>query len=183
YHRSKRRAESIARAFRGEWTICRPGNVYGPGDEQISQLLRMVRGASPILPIIGDGDQPFQPIWWEDLARALAEVIERTDLAGRELDLAGPDVTSQNDLIERMKALTGRDMLTVSVPEFLASAGAQALSLLGRDIGMSESQLEMLNEGNVIPAGGANALTDVLSVVPTRISDGLRVLADQQPEQ
>ena len=54
-------------------------------------LLRMVRSPSPIVPVIGDGDQPIQPIWHEDVAKALAEVVERTDLNGRELDLAGAE--------------------------------------------------------------------------------------------
>ena len=183
YHRSKAKAESIVRQFDGAWTICRPGNVYGPGDEQISQLLRMVRGVSPVLPVIGDGDQPFQPIWWEDVARAIAEIVERSDLDRRELDLAGPDLTSQNDLIKRLKALTGRDVMSVPVPGFLASAGAKALSLVGWDVGLNESQLTMLTEGNVIADGGVNALTEVLSVLPTKLGDGLRMLADQQPEQ
>ena len=89
YHRSKRDAEELVRKFHGAWTICRPGNVYGPNDEQISLLLRMVRSPSPVVPRIGDGDQPIQPIWWEDCANALATVVERPDLAKRELDLAG----------------------------------------------------------------------------------------------
>src|SRR5256885_7401440 len=50
YHASKRKAEQLVRRFRGEWTICRPGNVYGSGDEQISLLLRLVRSPSPLGP-------------------------------------------------------------------------------------------------------------------------------------
>ena len=38
YHRSKREAERIVERFVGNWTICRPGNVYGPGDGQISVM-------------------------------------------------------------------------------------------------------------------------------------------------
>ncbi|MDB4916540.1 MAG: hypothetical protein JWM95_4184 [Gemmatimonadetes bacterium] len=95
YHQSKRRAEALVREFPGNWTICRPGNVYGPGDEQISVLLRIVRGASPLVPTIGDGEQRFQPLWWEDASAALASVVERHDLGGRELDLAGAEVTSR----------------------------------------------------------------------------------------
>ena len=67
----------------------------------ISLLLRLVRGPSPIVPRIGDGDQPIQPIWGEDCAEALATVVEGIDLAGRELDMAGPEVPAQNDLIAR----------------------------------------------------------------------------------
>ena len=43
YHRSKLRAEGAVRAFTRGWTILRPGNVYGPGDEVVSLLLKMVR--------------------------------------------------------------------------------------------------------------------------------------------
>lgn len=183
YHRSKREAESMVREYRGAWTICRPGNVYGPGDEQISVLLRLVRGASPIVPKVGDGEQPFQPLWWEDAAAALATVVERPDLAGRALDLAGDEVTSQNDLIARFSAITGRNVHSIALPEFIATLGAKAVSLVGWDIGFSDDQLQMLREGNVIAAGSENALHAVLGVEPTSLDAGLRALCDLQPEQ
>ena len=50
YHRSKKSAEELVRKFHGGWTILRPGNVYGPGDEVVSLLLRMVR-TLPAMPI------------------------------------------------------------------------------------------------------------------------------------
>ncbi len=183
YHRSKFEAEKLVRRFGGNWTICRPGNVYGPGDEQISLLLRIVRGASPIIPKVGDGMQPFQPIWWEDIAKALVAVVERTDLAGRELDIAGAERTSQTDLLERFSQITGRSIHSVPVPEFLATLGAKAVSLVGWDIPFNEDQLQMLREGNIIEDGQPNALTDVLGITPTPLDEGLRHLADLQPEQ
>lgn len=183
YHRSKSEGERITRAFRGAWTICRPGNVYGPGDEQISVLLRMVRGPSPVVPKIGEGDQPFQPIWWEDAAVALADVMERDDLAGRELDLAGDETTSQNDLLQRFNTITGRDVTSIALPEAVATLGAKLVSLVGWDVGFTDDQLQMLREGNVIEPGGINGLTDVLHITPTSLDAGLRALCDLQPEQ
>ncbi|HEY0867084.1 MAG TPA: NAD(P)H-binding protein, partial [Fimbriimonas sp.] len=41
YHRSKLDAENLVRTFSRDWLICRPGGVYGPGDETISVLLGM----------------------------------------------------------------------------------------------------------------------------------------------
>jgi NADH dehydrogenase len=146
-------------------------------------LLRMVRGASPIVPKVGDGDQPFQPIWWEDAAFALAEVVERDDLAHRELDLAGNEQTSQNDLLARFNTITGRDMRTIALPEAVVSIGAKAISLVGWDVGFSEDQFQMLREGNVIAPGATNALTETLGIEPTPLDAGLRALCDQQPEQ
>ena len=183
YHRSKHEAEELVRDFRGAWTICRPGNVYGPGDEQISVLLRMVRGASPVVPTIGDGDQPFQPLWWEDAAVALATVVERDDLGGQTLDLAGSEVTSQNDLLARFNAITGREVLSVGLPEFVATLGAKAVSLVGWHVGFTDDQLQMLREGNVIGPGATNAFTTVLGLTPTPLDTGLRALCDLQPEQ
>ena len=183
YHASKREAEALVRQFRGQWVITRPGNVYGPGDEQISLLLRMVRSPSPIIPRIGDGDQPIQPVWWEDVAAALANVVERTDLGGRELDIAGCDLTSQNDLIARFSRITGREVHGVSVPGFLATLGAKVVSLVGWNLSFNEQQVTMLHEGSAIAPGGVNALDTVLRVTPTPLDDGLRRLADAQPEQ
>ena len=183
YHASKREAEQLVRRFRGQWVIARPGNVYGPGDEQISLLLRMVRSPSPIVPKIGDGDQPIQPVWWEDVAIALANVVERTDLGGRELDIAGPELTSQNDLIQRLSRITGREVHAVAVPDFLATLGSKLVSMVGWDMQFNEEQVTMLHEGNAIPPGGVNALDTVLKVTPTPLDEGLRMLADAQPEQ
>jgi nucleoside-diphosphate-sugar epimerase len=42
YHRSKLAAEDHVRSFAGDWVVIRPGAVYGPGDEQLSVLLRHV---------------------------------------------------------------------------------------------------------------------------------------------
>jgi NADH dehydrogenase len=41
----------------------------------------------------------------------------------------------------------------------------------------------MLMEHNVIPPGELNALTDLLGIVPTPLDEGLRRLANSQPEQ
>jgi NADH dehydrogenase len=182
YHRSKREAERIVEGFKGAWTICRPGNVYGPGDGQISVMLRLVRGVSPIVPKIGSGDQTFQPIWWEDLAKALATALERDDLAGQVLDIAGGEVTSQNDLHQRMSRITGRDVQSIPVPEMLATLGAKAISMVGWKIPFSDAERQMLREGNTIAEGRSNGL-EVLGVTPTPLDVGLRQLAELQPEQ
>ncbi len=182
YHRSKRRAEDIVRNFGGGWIILRPGNVYGPGDEVVSLLLTMVR-TLPVVPVIGTGDDKFQPIWVEDLAAALSQCVRRTDLHGRVLELAGEEKTSFNDLLERMSEITGRSPARIPIPPFLASAGATIAGLLGAKIPINESQLIMLTEGNVIATPGANALVGVFHITPTPLDSGLRKLADGLPEQ
>ena len=79
YHRSKFAAEEIVERSGLSWTIVRPGTVYGPGDEVISTILKMVRSL-PAIPVIDDGEQLFQPIWYEDLGRAIARRCSTTKI-------------------------------------------------------------------------------------------------------
>lgn len=183
YHASKRQAEELVRRFPGDWLILRPGNVYGPGDEVLSYLLQVVRSA-PAVPVIDGGDQPFQPLHAEDLGAALAAAVIRNDLSRQVLLLAGPEVTTTRDVLDRLARLTGRDPVRLPVPGALAALGAQAASLLlGVRVPLNDDKVTMLREGNVIPPGEVNALTEVLGVTPISLDEGLRRLATTQPEQ
>lgn len=181
YHRSKVRGEEVARTFDGNWTIVRPGNVYGPGDEQISLILKMVR-TLPAVPVIAGGDQPFQPIWADDAGAALALAAERDDLAGRVLEVAGPEQTTFDNLVERLARLTKRDPIRLPVPVPLASMALRAANALGADLPVDSGQLTMLGEGNVVTSPSGNALTTVFGLAGTKLERGLAMLADSQPE-
>lgn len=182
YHRSKLVAEDVVRAFSRDWVVLRPGAVYGPGDEHVSVLLRMIRSL-PVIPTIGDGTQRFQPVWHEDLGEVLAISVERDTVKCCTLEVAGPDLTSQNDLTDRLRKLTDRAAPQAPLPEMFASWGLRALDAIGIDIPFTEGQLKMLSEGNFIAPGKSNALTDIFGVAPTGLDEGLRRLANEQPDQ
>jgi NADH dehydrogenase len=167
YHRSKRAAESLVESSGLDWTIVRPGNVYGPGDEVLSRILKMVR-TLPAVPVIDDGTQEFQPIWHEDLAKILAEAAERRDLRALTLDAAGGEITTMSDVLERFREITGRSPVKVPVPQALAQ------------FGVDENVLTMLNEKNVVR--GRNA-AEVLGIDTTPLDEGLRRLADALRER
>ncbi len=182
YHRSKRRAEALVRGFAGAWLICRPGNVFGPGDGQVSLLLKMVR-TLPAVPLVGSGDDPFQPVWCEDLGEALARAATREDLVGRELDLAGTEITSMNDLLDRFEAMTDRHPVRVALPAWVESTGAKLAAKVGIETPVGADQITMVVEGNVIAEGRSNALTEVLGVRATPFDESLPKLGDSLPER
>jgi uncharacterized protein YbjT (DUF2867 family) len=175
YHRSKREAEQLVRQSALDWTIVRPGNVYGPGDEVISLVLKMVR-TLPAVPVIDDGEQEFQPLWHEDLAKVLAAAAERVDLSGKVLEAAGPDVTSTNDLLRRFAEITDRSPMRIPVPAMFAQLASR---LAPADLPVDENKLTMLGETNVVR--GENAL-EMLGIEGTSLDRGLRMLADALPE-
>ena len=181
YHRSKLRAEEVARTFGGNWIILRLGNVYGRGDEQLSLILKMVR-TLPAVPVIAGGDRPFQPIWAGDAGEVLALAAERDDLAGRVLEIAGPEQTTFDDVVERLARLTKRDPIRLPVPVPLASMALRAANALGADLPVDSGQLTMLSEGNIVTSPSGNALTTVFGLAGTKLDEGLAMLADAQPE-
>lgn len=192
YHKSKSQAESLVRNFGGEWLILRPGNVYGPGDEVISTLFKMVR-TLPVIPMIGDGDQKFEPIWFEDLGVAIARAVDDSTLSARTLDLTGGETTSTADLIQRICEITGRQPTQVPLPAWLAQIGTKLAesfggfgqsmaSMSGVGMPINSSKLQMLEEENVVKNQGGNALTEVFKITPTPLNIGLRELADSLPE-
>lgn len=181
YHRSKREAEALVRGYPGNWLIVRPGNVYGTGDEVVSLLLKMVR-TMPAVPVVGTGGQAFQPVWAEDLGLALALAVEER-CSGEVLELAGDDVVTTSELLDRIEALTGRAPTRVPIPEWLAMAGAELADTIGADVRIHPDQLVMLVEGNVIAPGRPNALRETFGIEPTPLADGLARLADELPER
>jgi len=182
YHRSKREGEEIAKKFDGGWIIVRLANVFGPGDEVLSLVLNMMR-TSPAIPMIDVGEDRFQPIWVDDAAKAIAAAVERPDLHGKVLEVAGADVTSMGELLDKMEKITGRRPVRIPIPGFLARAGTVLADAAGVSLPVSESQITMLREGNVIRSAGGNALVGVFKITPTPLDVGLKLLSESQPEQ
>ncbi|MEX1182811.1 MAG: DUF1990 family protein [Gemmatimonadota bacterium] len=183
YHRSKMAAEAIVTSFAGEWCIVRTGAVAGRGDETVSVLLRMMR-TLPAVPIVGSGDQSFQPVWHEDVAWALAECVERgDDVVRRVLNVTGADVLTVTQLLDLFAEVIDRDPPRVPVPELLAKAGSFVAEALRVEAPVSSGTLQMLLEGNFLRDGEANDLTGLLGMKPEPIRNRLVQLVDQPPEQ
>ncbi|MBD0369561.1 MAG: complex I NDUFA9 subunit family protein [Pyrinomonadaceae bacterium] len=192
YHQSKRQAEEIVREARCDWLILRPGGVYGPGDEVISALLKLIR-TLPAIPVVDGGGQRFQPVWFEDVGKAVVRAIEQQDLSGQTLELAGAEITTVNDIIDRLSAVTGRTPSKITVPAFIASLGAQLFEgtslgveikrVTGLDAPVDEAKLQMLLEENFIEKRKKNALVEIFGITPLSLDEGLKALADLLPEQ
>ena len=181
YHRSKRSAEKLVERYPHDWSICRLANVYGPGDAVISVLLRWMR-AVPVLPVLDDGETEFQPIWVGDAAEALTQLVERSRLPQRVLEVAGEERTSLSDLVERLGEIIDRRPVTISVPSGLVSFAAWAGQKVGMELPVDPGQITMLNEGSVVRSPDGNGLS-LLGVRATPLESGLRKLADVALEQ
>ena len=180
YHASKRSAEELVAASPVETVIVRPGNVYGPGDEVLSTLVTFVR-ALPIIPVIGDGDYPFQPIWHEDVGAAIAAVATRPSVDGV-YDIAGPDVITMNQFLDVLGELTGKEPVRFPLPASIVGVAARLAEKADIHLPIKPDTLQMLLDGNYIPEGSTNGLLK-LGITPTPLREGVQRLLDSLPEQ
>lgn len=180
YHASKREAEALVRASRLQTAIIRPGNVYGPGDEVISTLVTYVR-TLPLVPLVDDGDHPFQPVWHEDVGAALARLVTAGTIDA-EYNLAGPDVITMNELLDLLAELTGREPRRITIPSGVVGFAARVAAAVGLELPIKPDTLQMMLDGNYLRAGEANGLGQ-LGILPTSIRDGIQQLLQTLPEQ
>lgn len=141
--------------------VFRPSFVFGEDGGVLPLFLRQVR-LTPFTPVIGAGNERFQPIWVEDVAEFFAQAVDSPTAVNRTFEIGGPDVVTWNEFYARVKKVLGVRRGTVHVPVGLARVGAAVVERLPR-APITRDQLKMLTEAgdNVCDNGPALQTFDV----------------------
>lgn len=153
YARSKGEGEKAVRQAFPSATIIRPSIVFGAEDQLTNRLAGMSR--LPALPVIAPNCR-FQPVFVEDLAKAIAKaVVDPSAHGGKTYEIGGPQVLSMRDLTVEILKAAGREPGLVDVPNPVTSL----ISYLGFLPGapLTRDQWLMLQQDNV-PSGGSQGL-------------------------
>lgn len=147
YHQTKWAAEEIVRQSGLAWTIFRPSLVYGPGDQSISELAKIVRLA-PVIPVLGNGRSKIQPVSVAVVAQSFVGALTHPNSVRQTYDLCGPAAFTWNELYNQLLAAQGRRKPKWHLPLPLA----QMLATLGEWVlpnpPFTRDQLLMLQEDN-----------------------------------
>ncbi|GIK19535.1 MAG: hypothetical protein AMXMBFR77_18400 [Phycisphaerales bacterium] len=149
YQRSKAEGERIVRASGLAWTILRPGLIHGQAGELTRQMrawvtgraapfvfmpyfTRVVPGSSPLRPKFESAR--VQPVWVEDVARAVCDSLERPEAVGEVYNLTGPETVTWPEMLRFVRehvpdAKPG--LRCVGLPAPIAAAKARALGAVG----------------------------------------------------
>jgi len=116
WFRAKWRAETAVKESGLAYTILRPSWVYGPEDRSLNRFLKMSRFL-PFVPLIGNaGKQEMQPVFVDDVARAVANSLERPAANNQLFELGGPEVMSMADVVRTALEVSGRKRLLLPAP-------------------------------------------------------------------
>jgi nucleoside-diphosphate-sugar epimerase len=117
YGKLKWEAERLLKASACDWTILRPGLVLGSGGKGLSNRMLQFLRKSPVVPLIGKGDQLIQPVSVQTVVDALLTAAQSPEkFAKKDFSLVTDPVTMRNFLGLASKKI-GRRRLFVSIPE------------------------------------------------------------------
>jgi NADH dehydrogenase len=98
----KGQVERLVQKSNIPYTIIRSASAYGRGDRYFEMLLSLALWTWPFVWLPRGGDMLLQPIWVEDLARCLARTVERPDLLGQTIELAGEEQLPYREIMRQM---------------------------------------------------------------------------------
>jgi NADH dehydrogenase len=138
--------------------------IFGPEDEFVNVLARLVRLSPVVFPVPGGGTARFQPVAVTDIARAVATVLANDQSIGKSYSLGGPTPLSLRQMTERILIAMNTSRILVGIPvPLLRPVVALAGHILPHPP-VTTGLLDLLAIDNVIPK---NDLKDVLGIQPT----------------
>ncbi|HEY9107278.1 MAG TPA: complex I NDUFA9 subunit family protein [Roseateles sp.] len=128
-------------------TLVRPSLVFGAGDASVNLFAKLQR-RFPVMPL-GGADAKLQPVWVQDLARALVEVLLRPEAVGQTYEIAGPRVLTLGELVQLAGRIAGCQRPLLKLPHVLATLQALAMECLPGEPLLSRDNLASLTVPNV----------------------------------
>lgn len=147
YASSKAAGEAAVLAAYPEAVILRPSVVFGEDDAFINLFAGLIASA-PVMPVFA-ADSPFQPVFVDDVADAIANAVANpAAFAGQTFELGGPEVITIGDLNRRIAKAAGRNPRFLELPDGISAAFATLTGWLP-GAPMSRDQWTLLRQGNV----------------------------------
>jgi uncharacterized protein YbjT (DUF2867 family) len=161
--RSKGFAQDSIKTSGLKWTVLRPSVIFGPEDQFVNVLGRLIRLTPKVFPLPGGGSARFQPIAADDVARVVRLTLEKKATVNQSYDLGGAIPLTLRQMTERILTAMGTQRKIVSIPvKALKPVIAMAQRLIPNPP-VTASLLDLLSLDNTVPN---NALTDFFKVVP-----------------
>jgi NADH dehydrogenase len=168
FFRAKWLAEQAVDSSPLQTTIFAPSIVYDHSDPWITLLRRF--SFLPVLPVSGDGQARFEPIWAQDAARCVVAALAQGNRDRYEL--AGPETLSYDEMSDLVSRIAGRPRALVHMPLPLIRASLiAARSIVGEAVFATWEEAELMEVPMVSERGPADA--EALGVEPRRMIDVL----------
>jgi uncharacterized protein YbjT (DUF2867 family) len=177
YLRSKGEGEAVLReAFADGLSVLRPSVIFGARD-RFMNVFASLQALAPAVPLAG-ADAQFQPVWVDDVARAIVRCLRDPATGGKVFECCGPRVYTLAELVRLAGRWSGHPRPVIPVPMGVGRLQAAMMSLLPGTPLMSSDNLDSMRVPNVATPG-APGLIDLgidaqalEAVAPTYLAPG-----------
>ena len=150
-------------------TVFRPSVVFGPNDKFMNMFATLAKWFF-VLPLAGSKSR-LQPVYVDDVARAMINAMDQSGTCGQTYDLAGPQVYTLAELVSLAAKYSGYRRAVIDLPMGIGRMQAWFFECLPGDPLMSRDNLDSLKTDNVSQAP-IDPILDVIAtpleaVVPT----------------
>ncbi len=125
YMEGRYEAEEAVKNSGLAWSILGPSVQLGKGAAFFKGLADLSKSTPLIVPVVGSGKLPFQPIWVDDTAACLVKMArEPARYDGRRIDVGGPENYTYAQILDLLMKKLHRRRLKVPGPIPLVAIGA-----------------------------------------------------------
>jgi NADH dehydrogenase len=168
FFRAKWVAEQAVAASQLDSTIFRPSIVFDHSDPWITLLRRF--SFLPAIPISGNGRSRYQPVWADDVARAVEHSLKEDGPGDHLYELAGPETMTYAEMSELVGLLAGRPRPVIRIPLHLVHLGLTAIhKLVGENAFATWQEAELMRVSMVSKRGTTDL--ESLGVHPATMPD------------
>jgi uncharacterized protein YbjT (DUF2867 family) len=175
YIRSRGEGEAaVQTAFPGA-VIVRPAVIFASDDAFLTTILRLLR-SMPAYPIFGNGRTRLQPVYVDDAAVAIAQILRQSQKPYSVYELAGPRVYSYEDLLRTVARIAGLRPVLMHMPFAFWNALARVAEMLPQPP-LTRNQVELMQ----IDATASERLPGfrALGISPRSLEDELEAILRQ----
>ncbi|MFW6097950.1 MAG: SDR family oxidoreductase [Chloroflexota bacterium] len=113
--RAKGQAERLVQQSGIPYTIIRSATLFGRDDRFLNVIASLAAWTWPLLWLPGGGEVALQPLWVEDVVRCLVQLLDRADLAGKTVTVAGEERMRYRELAQMVTEAAGLSRIPVKV--------------------------------------------------------------------
>jgi uncharacterized protein YbjT (DUF2867 family) len=167
FFRAKALAERAVAESALASTVFAPSIVYDRDDPWVTIQRRLA--LLPAVPISGDGEARFQPIWVDDVAGCVVGALQADGNRSSRYELAGPDELSYDQIARLIARASGHERPLLHVPLGFVRAGLNGLRRTVGDAAFATwEEAELMEVSMVSERGTADA--ERLGVSPRRMA-------------
>lgn len=156
-----------------DYTILRPSMIYGcPDDTNFSKMIRFIKRKGFFI-TFGSGNNLIQPIYIEDVAESIVNILDNKKTYQKTYNIAGKDSLKYNEMLDIVRNKLKKKFKVIKIPIKLGIFLISIYSKIFKNPSLTPDQIERMTINKSYPYDKAR---EDFNFSPTSFEDGIEKL-------